>query len=220
MKEWYLSSELLGLEGMPNSLTGIGQKARRNKWLSRKASGNGRAMEYHLSSFHEDVVLELKAKYGAMSEHNSAEIFQIEENFDSVHIPEFDVAAAAGAGKLISGEHQIGRFTVSSHLIRDLGLQPEHTAVVFCSGSSMLPTISDNDRILVDTRELTEPVKDGIYIIRVDEMVYVKRLKWNILKQGYEIISDNPDYETFSMFGEDLNRLKIIGRAALVMRTL
>ncbi|MCG9787571.1 peptidase [Vibrio mediterranei] len=220
MREWFLSSELLGLEGMPNSLTGIGQKARRNKWLTRKAPGNGRALEYHISNFHEVVVKALNEKYGTLGESNVSAIHTTAPNNDSVSIPEFNVNAAAGAGKLVSGEHQTGTFTVSAHLIRDLGLQPEHTAVVFCSGSSMLPTMNDNDRILVDTRELTEPVKDGVYVIRVDDMVYVKRLKWNILQQGYEIISDNPDYDSFSMFGEDLNRLKIIGRAAMVMRSL
>ncbi|MCL9782101.1 peptidase [Vibrio sp. S4M6] len=220
MREWFLSSELIGLKGMPNSLTGIGQKARRNNWLSRKASGNGRAMEYHVSNFHEDVVKELEAKYGKVSGANGSSIYAVNEVCESVHVPEFDVKAAAGAGILVSGEHQIGKFSVSAQLIKDLDLHPDHTAVIFCAGSSMLPTISDNDRILVDTRELTEPVKDGVYVIRIDDMVYVKRLKWNILQQGYEIVSDNPEFDSFSMFGEDLNRLKIIGRAAMVMRSL
>lgn len=220
MREWFLSTELVGLDGMPNSPTGVSQKAKRNNWLSRKAAGNGRALEYHISNFHDEVLNALNEKFGTLGESNVSSIHRATTNSDSVSIPEFNVNAAAGAGKLVSGEHQTGTFTVSAHLIRDLGLQPEHTAIVFCSGSSMMPTMNDNDRILVDTRELAEPVKDGVYVIRVDDMVYVKRLKWNILAQGYEIISDNPDYDSFSMFGEDLNRLKIIGRAAMVMRSL
>ncbi|MFA0500294.1 S24 family peptidase, partial [Vibrio sp. 10N.222.46.A1] len=33
MKEWFLSTELMGLDGMANSSSGVAQKARRNNWL-------------------------------------------------------------------------------------------------------------------------------------------------------------------------------------------
>lgn len=139
---------------------------------------------------------------------------------DTIDIPEFNVQAAAGAGCLTNAEYQTGTFTVSAELIKSLGLLPQYTAIVFCSGESMLPTMNDGDRILVDTRELTEPVKDGIYVIRIDEMVYVKRLKWNILEQSYSVISDNNDHDSFDISGENLKRLEINGRASMVMRAL
>lgn len=63
MKEWFLSSELVGLDGMPNSLTGVTQKAKRNNWLSRRSAGSSRALEYHISSFHPDIKRQLVAKY-------------------------------------------------------------------------------------------------------------------------------------------------------------
>ncbi|MEL6117783.1 S24 family peptidase [Photobacterium sp. SP02] len=155
-------------------------------------------------------------------ESNASAIFEAlpVNEVDTIDIPEFNVQAAAGAGCLSNTEYQTSVFTVSTALVRSLGLLPEYSAIVFCSGESMLPTMDDGDRILVDTRELTEPVKDGVYVIRIDEMVYVKRLKWNILNQSYRVVSDNPSYEDFEMAGEDLKRLKIIGRAAMVMRSL
>ncbi|MDO6708427.1 S24 family peptidase [Photobacterium sp. 1_MG-2023] len=155
-------------------------------------------------------------------EPNASAIFEalpVQES-DTIDIPEFNVQAAAGAGCLSNTEYQTSVFTVSTALVKSLGLLPEYSAIVFCSGESMLPTMDDGDRILVDTRELTEPVKDGVYVIRIDEMVYVKRLKWNILNQSYSVVSDNPSYDDFEVAGDDLKRLKIIGRAAMVMRSL
>ncbi|EKO3414929.1 hypothetical protein SD340_004299 [Vibrio fluvialis] len=63
MREWYLSSELVGLRGMANSLTGVTQKAKRNNWLSRKSMSGNRALEYHISNFHPDVKKQLIEKY-------------------------------------------------------------------------------------------------------------------------------------------------------------
>ncbi|KJY81204.1 helix-turn-helix domain-containing protein [Vibrio nigripulchritudo] len=219
MREWFLSTELVGLHGMPNSVTGIGQKARRNNWLSRKAAGNGRSYEYHVSNFHEETKEQLRKKYGPLGDSNVSGIKQYENN-DVVAIPEFDVRAAAGAGNLVNHEFKIGEFSISKGLLRDLGLCEKQTAIVFCSGDSMHPTMSDGDRIVVDTHELTEPVKDGVYVIRIDDSVYVKRMKWNILEQSYSVISDNPDHDSFVLKGEDLKRLKVIGKAAMVMRSL
>jgi len=261
MKEWFRSSELVGLAGMPNSVHAISNKAKRNKWLRRKASGQGSSMEYHISYFHEETQKVLYEKYATLLDHefygeefnnDVAEMLQqsaidymgshelLPVNYDeteesnvqfmsdavvvfdkeTVNIPEFNVEAAAGAGCLSNAEFQTGVFTVSKELILSLGLKPQYTAIVFCHGESMVPTMSHNDRILVDTRELTDPVRDGIYVIRIDELVYVKRLKWNILEQSYSIISDNPDHDNFEIKGKDLERLKVIGRAAMVMRTL
>lgn len=263
MKEWYKGIELVGFDGMPNSNHAIANKAKRNKWLRRKASGQGSALEYHISYFHEDIQKALYEKYATLLDHEDygeyfsndvAELFKqsaldymysnellpvsYEEKetlpepnvssinvvnptyADTIDIPEFNVQAAAGAGCLTNAEYQTGTFTVSAELIKSLGLLPQYTAIVFCSGESMLPTMNDGDRILVDTRELTEPVKDGVYVIRIDEMVYVKRLKWNILEQSYSVISDNHDHDSFDIIGENLKRLEINGRASMVMRAL
>lgn len=63
MREWYLSSELVGLRGLANSTTGITQKAKRNNWLSRRSKEGTRALEYHISNFHPDVKKQLIEKY-------------------------------------------------------------------------------------------------------------------------------------------------------------
>ncbi len=56
----------------------------------------------------------------------------------------------------------------------------------------------------IDTREQQHPVTDE---------VYVKRLKWNIPKGIYQVISDNPTYESFEINHKNGRNFKIIGKA-------
>ncbi|EPZ8236018.1 helix-turn-helix domain-containing protein [Vibrio fluvialis] len=63
MREWFLSTELVGLRGMANSSSGVAQKARRNNWLSRSSKAGNRTLEYHISNFHPDVKKQLIEKY-------------------------------------------------------------------------------------------------------------------------------------------------------------
>ncbi len=63
MREWFLSTELVGLKGMANTSSGVAQKARRNNWLSRKSKVGTRSLEYHISNFHPDVKKQLIEKY-------------------------------------------------------------------------------------------------------------------------------------------------------------
>lgn len=62
MKEWFLSTDLVGLEGMPNKVGSISVRAKRENWESRKAKTGGRSLEYHISSFDDDIVQQLKKK--------------------------------------------------------------------------------------------------------------------------------------------------------------
>lgn len=84
MREWFISSELLGLDGMPNTIVGVSQKARRNNWLKRKASGNGRAFEYHISNFHPDIKRQLIKKYVTDSKDATA-LLLLDAPFDSLY---------------------------------------------------------------------------------------------------------------------------------------
>lgn len=53
-----------------------------------------------------------------------------------------------------------------------------------------------------------------MYVVRVDDELYVKRIK-RILGGGLELISDNPDYRTKVLEKEDLraeNFFQVIGQ--------
>jgi len=50
-KEWFSTNELAGAEGLPSTKQGVNQKARREKWVTRKRNGiQGKALEYHIDS--------------------------------------------------------------------------------------------------------------------------------------------------------------------------
>ncbi|CAK2727880.1 MULTISPECIES: LexA family transcriptional regulator [Vibrio] len=128
-------------------------------------------------------------------------------------LPVYDVHAAAGAGTLVQGEFQLDTLMVPTSLLSEFDLCEKSASIIYVDGDSMEPTLSDKDRLLVDTRELQHPVSNGVYVIRIDDAVYVKRLKWNIAKGVYLIVSDNQDYEAFEIDYKTGRNFKIIGKA-------
>lgn len=249
MKEYFLTTELVGLEGMPNSASGVAQKGRRNNWLSRNAAGSSKILEYHISNFHPDVKKQLIEKYvtdpdeaaalmnmtppdfsfldplspshkdnmkaaqGFTQPSNVSNVLPMTEVKEWCELPVFDVHAAAGAGSLVHSEYQIEQLIIPTSLLAEFGLSPANASIIYVDGNSMEPTLSHKDRLLVDTRELQHPVTDGVYVIRIDDAVYVKRLKWNIPKGIYNVVSDNPEHESFEINHNNGRNFKIIGKA-------
>ncbi len=235
MKEWVMSDLLIELDGMPNTITGIGQKARRNKWLKRKAIGHARAVEYHMSNFHPDIqkqIIErlvtdkdeqkkLLEKDWSLPPSNAHGLKPLDEFEDWAKLPVYDVHAAAGAGALVQSEYQIGVFSLPIELLHEYGLKPDYSSVIFVDGDSMEPTLSHRDRLLVDIREQQHPVANGVYVIRIDDAVYVKRLHWDIENSVYKVISDNLKYPAFNINHKNGRNFKIIGKAvAPVMKKI
>lgn len=61
--EWVLSSELLGLKGMPQTLRGITKKAATEKWVKRRRQGvKGNVFEYAISNFSAEIQAAIQAK--------------------------------------------------------------------------------------------------------------------------------------------------------------
>ncbi|CAK1788062.1 putative phage repressor [Vibrio crassostreae] len=235
MREWFLSTEIIAVDGTPNTTNGINQKARNNNWLKRKAEGNGRSMEYHLSNFGPEVrklLIEtyitdeveknqLLEKFENLMPSNAYGLKPLSEFGEWAKLPVYDVHAAAGAGALVQSEYQIGVFSLPVELLLEYGLKPEFSSVIFVDGDSMEPILSDGDRLLVDIRERQHPVANGVYVIRIDEAVYVKRLQWDIENGVYKIISDNLKYPAFNINHNNGRNFKIIGKAvAPVMKKI
>ena len=74
----------------------------------------------------------------------------------------------------------------------------------------MVPTLSDGDDIMVDRSDAGDRVRDGIYVLRVDDALLVKRLAIDPVSRRLAIRSDNrmhPDWPDC-----DPHAVAIIGR--------
>jgi phage repressor protein C with HTH and peptisase S24 domain len=83
-------------------------------------------------------------------------------------------------------------------------------SIVRVEGDSMSPTLNAGDDILVDLGDAAERLRDGIYVLRFDEAVVVKRLALNPVGGRVTIQSDNPAYADWPDCG--LDEINCIGR--------
>lgn len=110
---------------------------------------------------------------------------------DGFRIRKLDVAASAGPGALVDREIVLGTDTLDPTLARKLGLRDGQAAIIRVRGSSMEPGLFDGDHIVVDTADNTPRAKGGVYVIRIDDAVMVKRVA--LIRGALVATSDNPE---------------------------
>ena len=92
-------------------------------------------------------------------------------------VPRLDVGASAGPGSLDADERRLGRIGFDRQWLRRLGVGDRGAlSVIRVQGDSMSPTLSDGDEILVDRDDGAGRLRDGIYVLRVEGALVVKRL--------------------------------------------
>jgi Peptidase S24-like len=109
-------------------------------------------------------------------------------------VPRFALGASAGPGSLSEDEAPLGQFAFDPAWLRALGVSPTKLSMISVAGDSMLPTLSDGDDIMVDQADGAAGVRDGIYVLRMDDALLVKRLAPNPATRRFAITSDNPAY--------------------------
>ena len=80
----------------------------------------------------------------------------------------------------------------------------------------MAPTLGDGDDVLLDLRDAGDRLRDGIYVLRVDERLLVKRLAVHPMGRHVTVQSDNPAYPDWPDCAIDdvvLHRPGDLGRA-------
>lgn len=114
---------------------------------------------------------------------------------DLVFAPMFDVQASAGFGSEVLSEDIDDYFAFNkSFLSRQLNVSSEQLVFVTISGDSMLPTLQDGDRVLVDMSD-KDVRREGLYLLQSEEGLMAKRLTE---QQGeINVCSDNPDYDNW-----------------------
>jgi hypothetical protein len=140
---------------------------------------------------------------------------------DLISVPRLAVEASAGPGALASREETISRFGFDARWLRGVASAPQNVSAIAVRGESMLPTLSEGDEILVDRGDAADRLRDGIYVLRVEEALLVKRIALNPAGLGgrrLSIRSDNPAYPDW----EDCDpaAVEIIGRVIWVGRRM
>lgn len=123
-----------------------------------------------------------------------------------VDIPRLALGASAGPGALGEDGPAAGRLRFGQTWLRTLGLDPAQLSVIEVAGDSMEPALSDGDEILVERGQGTW--RDGIHVIRIDDVLLVKRLQ-RAGADRVRVISDNPAYPTTEHAAADV---LVIGR--------
>jgi transposase-like protein len=110
---------------------------------------------------------------------------------DWADIPRLPLGASAGPGTVALDPVPIDRLRFSGRWLRQQGLEPGMLSVIEVEGDSMEPTLRDGDEILLD--RAPRPLRSGLHVIRLDDVLLVKRLEPGP-SGTLLVISDNPAY--------------------------
>lgn len=110
-------------------------------------------------------------------------------------IVRYPLRVSAGPGSVASEELGKPYFAFDERWLKALTPSaPANLSIVRVDGDSMAPTLSAGDDILVDLGDSADRVRDGIYVLRVDDSLVVKRLALNPVGRRVTVQSDNPSY--------------------------
>lgn len=129
------------------------------------------------------------------------------------------VRASAGPGSLASDEQGRPYFAFEPRWLKNLTSSPsEKLSIIRVEGDSMSPTLNPGDDILVDLGDCGDRIRDGIYVLRVDEAVVVKRIATNPMRRRITVQSDNPAYPDWPDC--EMDSINCVGRVIWAGRKL
>ncbi|MBI6628347.1 LexA family transcriptional regulator [Pontibaca salina] len=120
-------------------------------------------------------------------------------------VPVYDVAASAGNGTVVEYEAEIYSLAFPPDYLKKLtSSSPTNLAIISVKGDSMDPTLVDDDVVLLDTSK-TNLSFDGLFVIRFDDALHVKRVGRSAKPGHVTIISDNTAFRDIEASKGDLN---------------
>ena len=136
-----------------------------------------------------------------------------------VFVPRYDIQAAAGHGQLVGNEQPMfamafRRYWIENYVTRDI----KNLSVISVKGDSMEGVLNDGDTILINHGQTTP--RDGLYVLRLNENLLVKRLQ--LIPGGIvNVISANEAYPTFEIdLKNPTDDVAIIGRVEWFGRSI
>jgi len=136
-----------------------------------------------------------------------------------VPVPRLDVGASAGPGAEAGAERALGQIAFDRAWLRRMRITDRaQLSLIRVQGDSMVPTLSDGDEILVDRGDAGERLRDGIYVLRIEDVLVVKRVAVNPAGRSLSIRSDNDNYASWPDC--DPAAVDVVGRVVWVGRRL
>jgi len=138
-----------------------------------------------------------------------------------VRIPLLDATASSsgtdGSGAIVSPKGQVDSiYFYEAWLPRNYRVNPDDLFALPFAGESMVPTLTPRDLLLVDGSEAAQKPGDGIYVVRLDGQLLVKRLQ-RFPGRRLKISSDNDAYETYMIEVDRGMDFVILGRVLLAL---
>ena len=133
-----------------------------------------------------------------------------------VAVRRIDADAHAGAGGLVEDDRNGGEERIDPRVVARLGVSPAALTMITAHGDSMEPLIHDGDALFVDMADRRLSSRPGIFVIRLDDALLVKR----VARIGLEVqvSSDNPAAPLIAPVRAD--RVAVIGRVVRLARSL
>ena len=136
-----------------------------------------------------------------------------------ISVPRLNIDASAGPGAFNDVESACAHIAFDERWLRRLSRsKASDLSVIKVQGDSMTPTLSDGDDILVDAGDCADRLRDGIYVLRRDDALLVKRIAPRPASRRIIIKSDNTSYPNWPDCAID--EVDIIGRVVWVGRRL
>ncbi|BBF68083.1 peptidase S24 [Sphingobium sp. 3R8] len=135
-----------------------------------------------------------------------------------VAVPRLALGASAGQGSLDEDEQAAGVMAFDARWLRHLGVRPQRVSIIRVDGESMAPTLNDGDDIMVDHDDDAGRLRDGVYVLRLDGVLMVKRVAMGPRRGWFSVVSDNPHYPDWADIDPAL--VDIVGRVVWSGRRL
>jgi phage repressor protein C with HTH and peptisase S24 domain len=136
-----------------------------------------------------------------------------------LQVPILDVDASAGHGALTEMEDKCSQFGFEENWLRRLtSSKASSLSIIHVLGDSMEPTLHDGDEVLVDLGDGQSRLRDGIYVLRKDGALSVKRIAIEPQGRKISVTSDNPTHQSWT--GLDRRTINIVGRVLWFGRRL
>ena len=135
-----------------------------------------------------------------------------------VRVARLEVGASAGPGAIPDDESARGHIAFDPLWLRQVAADPKRLSLIRVEGDSMAPTLADGDEILVDRGDAAERLRDGIYVLRIEDSLVVKRVAPDPAGRALSIRSDNTAYPSWS--ARDPATVEVVGRVVWVGRRI